>query len=286
MVHHFKYILRMTTNHKPSIAIIGAGWLGKPLALQLLAQHYPLTVSCSSVEKRDGLRDNGIPAVQAILAEQPQGDWHTLLSGKDIAICLLPPSRGNHTDTEFAQQIRLLLKLLEQYQVPKLIFISSTSIYHKTNQALAETAPLNPSSSVYQAEQEIAANQAITSTIVRFSGLISHDRNPTTTLSRKSSQGHIFTAGLSPVNLLHRNDCIGIIAQIIVQNCWGEVFNACCDCHPSRQQFYQLNAQQLGIAEPQFSSENSQPGCIIDNAKLTQRLNYHFRHNSITDLTA
>ncbi len=275
----------MTASNKPSIAIIGAGWLGKPLALQLLAQHYPLTVSCSRVEKRDSLRDDGIPAVQATLAEQPQGDWHTLLGDKDIAICLLPPSCGNHVDTEFSQQVKLLLNLLELYQVPKLLFISSTGIYQKTNQALAENAPLNPNSSVYQAEQVIAANQAITSTVVRFSGLISHDRNPTRTLSKKSSQGHIFAAGLSPVNLIHRNDCIGIIAQIIAQECWGEVFNACCDCHPSRQQFYQLNAQQLGITEPQFSPDNSQPACIIDNAKLIQRLNYHFRHNSITDLT-
>jgi nucleoside-diphosphate-sugar epimerase len=276
----------MTANNKPRIAIIGAGWLGKPLAARLLALHYPLTVSCSGVEKRDSLRESGIPAVQAILAEEPQGDWHTLLSGKDIAICLLPPNRGNHAETAFAQQIKQLLNLLEQHQVPKLIFISSTSIYHKTNQQLSETAPLDPHSSVYLAEQVIAANQTITSTVLRFSGLISHDRNPTTTLSKKSSQGHIVTAGLSPVNLIHRNDCIGIIEQIIVQECWGEVFNACCDCHPSRQQFYQLNAQQLEIAEPQFSPDDSQPACIIDNAKLTQRLNYHFRHNSITDLTA
>ncbi|MFT5881341.1 MAG: nucleoside-diphosphate-sugar epimerase [Moritella sp.] len=282
----------MTANNKPRIAIIGAGWLGKPLALRLLAQHYPLTVSCCGADKRGSLHESGIPAVQATLTGnsqddsqgKSQSDWQGLLSDKDIAICLLPPNRGNHAETAFVQQIKQLLNLLEQYQVAKLIFISSTGIYHKTNQLISETAPLNPHSSVYLAEQVIAANQAITSTVLRFSGLISHDRNPTTTLSKKSLNDHIFIAGLSPINLIHRNDCIGIIEQIIVQACWGEVFNACCDCHPTRQQFYQLNAQQLAIAEPQFSPDDSQPACIIDNAKLTQRLNYHFQHNTTADL--
>ncbi|MBL1416925.1 MAG: NAD(P)H-binding protein [Moritella sp.] len=274
----------MSTNKQPKIAIIGAGWLGKPLARQLLSQDYPLTVSCSHTEKAASLVAQGIPAVSATLSDEPQGDWASLLSNKDIAICLLPASRGNHASAPLAVQIALLLALLKKYQVGKFIFISSTSIYHKTDQALTETSPLNSSSTVYAAEQLIQQQQDIDCTIIRFSGLISADRNPTRSLSKKSSDGHIFDAGESPINLIHQQDAVGVIEQVIKQQCWGEIFNACCDHHASRQDFYQQAAKQLGITMPSFTAKNSKPHCIIANEKLKQRLNYQFSHQSATDL--
>ncbi|EDM66505.1 dTDP-glucose 4,6-dehydratase [Moritella sp. PE36] len=274
----------MSTNKQPKIAIIGAGWLGKPLARQLLSQDYPLTVSCSHTEKAASLVAQGIPAVSATLSDEPQGDWASLLSNKDIAICLLPASRGNHASAPLAVQIALLLALLKKYQVDKFIFISSTSIYHKTDQALTETSPLNSSSTVYAAEQLIQQQQDIDCTIIRFAGLISADRNPTRSLSKKSSDGHIFDAGESPINLIHQQDAVGVIEQVIKQQCWGEIFNACCDHHASRQDFYQQAAKQLGITMPSFTAKNSKPHCIIANEKLKQRLNYQFSHQSATDL--
>jgi len=274
----------MSTNKQPKIAIIGAGWLGKPLARQLLAQDYPLTVSCSRTEKAASLVAQGIPAVSATLADEPQGDWADLLTNKDIAICLLPASRGNHASAPLAVQTAQLLTLLNKYQVGKLIFASTTSVYQKTDQALTETSPLNSNSTVYAAEQLIQQQQDIDFTIIRFAGLISADRNPTRSLSKKSSNGHTFDAGESPVNLIHQHDAVGVIQQVIKQQCWGEVFNACCDQHASRQAFYQQGAKQLGITIPSFTAENSKPHCIIANDKLKQQLGYQFTHQSATDL--
>ncbi|WP_392340010.1 NAD(P)H-binding protein [Moritella marina] len=274
----------MSKDTLPKIAIIGAGWLGKPLAQQLLSQDYPLTVSCSHIDKAASLTIAGVPAVSATLSEEPQGDWQGLLANKDIAICLLPASRGNHANSPLAVQIKQLLLMLKQYNVGKFIFVSSTSIYQKTNNALAETAPLNPSSTVYAAEQLIQQQQDVEYTIIRFAGLISEDRNPTRSLSKKSTSGHIFDAGKSPVNLIHQNDAIGVIQQVIKQQCWGQIFNACSDLHDSREAFYQQGAIQLGITIPTFTAENSKPDCIIANDKLKQQLNYQFKHNSATDL--
>lgn len=274
----------MSTDTLPKVAIIGAGWLGKPLAQQLLLQGYPLTVSCSHADKAANLAKAGIPAVSATLSAEPQGDWQGLLANKDIAICLLPASRGNHANSPLAVQIEQLLLMLKQYHVGKFIFVSSTSIYQKTNNALAETAPLNPNSTVYAAEQLIQQQQDIDHTIIRFAGLISEDRNPTRTLAAKSANGHIFDAGLSPVNLIHQNDAVGVIQQLLNQQIWGEIFNACCDLHDSRQAFYQQSAQQLGMTIPIFTTDNSKPNCIIANGKLKQQLNYQFLHNSATDL--
>ncbi|PKH05768.1 NAD(P)H-binding protein [Moritella sp. Urea-trap-13] len=274
----------MSTNKLPSIAIIGAGWLGKPLARALRAQDYPLTVSCSHADKTANLVAQGIPAVSATLTSEPQGDWQSLLANKDIAVCLLPASRGNHADSPLAEQITQLLLMLKQYHVGKFIFVSSTSIYQKTNNTLTETSTLNPSSTVYAAEQLIQQQQDIDYTIIRFAGLISEDRNPTRSLSKKSADGHIFDAGASPVNLIHQSDAIGVIQAVIKQQCWGQIFNACCDQHASRQAFYQQGAKQLGITVPRFTSDNSKPDCIIANDKLKALLSYQFKHQSATDL--
>lgn len=274
----------MNTAILPRIAIIGAGWLGKPLARELLAQDYLITVSCSHKQKSDCLTTQGVPAIAATLSDSPLGDWHSLLSNKDIAICLLPAGHGNHVDTPLAVQIQQLLQLLKQYDVNKLIFISSTSIYQKIDGAVTETTTLNPNSMLYAAESLIQQQTDIDYSIIRFAGLINADRNPARSLSKKSSNGHIFDAGDSPVNLIHQRDAISVIQQVIEQQCWGTIFNACCDFHPSRQVFYQQVAQQLGIVIPTFTGDNSKPHCIISNDKLKRQLNYQFKYQSATDL--
>ena len=271
---------------KPKLAIIGGGWLGKPLALHLQGQQYPLTVSCSRAQSAAQLSQLGLDAVAATLSTQAQGDWQQLLQDKDIAICLLPPRRGNHSDSSLTQQLTVLLAQLNRYQVTKLILISSTGIYQKNNQPLTESSPLDPHSSMWPVEQLLRSQADIEYTILRCAGLISQDRNPTTSLARKAAQGYIFSAGKSPINLLHRDDAIAIIEQVIRQQCWGETLNACADCHPSRSEFYQYQAQQLGLLVPQFTTEASQPQCYVDNSHLKQCLNYRFQRNCASELTA
>lgn len=271
-------------NH--NIAIIGAGWLGQPLASHFSNQGYNVTASSTKIDKSQQLQAQGIHSVVASLAQQAEGDWQSLLSGKDAAICLLPPNHGNHTNTVgYEQQINLLVEQLKKFAVRKLIFISSTSVYQKTDNLLNEDSPLNPSASVYAAEQIALTANNIETTVIRFSGLINADRNPTRTLSRRSSEGHVYNAALTPVNLIHQRDCIAIIEQVLLQDCWGQVFNACSDVHLSRQEFYQRSAAILTIPMPQFSELDSQANCIISNTKLKHELGYTFQYNDIEQLT-
>lgn len=271
--------------HNNKIAIIGAGWLGQPLALSLQQQQYDVTVSCTQAAKAQQLSSLGIHAVNAILTDKAEGDWQTLLQGKEVAICLLPPNHGNHGNSSYALQVSLLLQQLTHYNVNKLVFVSSTSVYRKDNALITEESVLNPTASVYEAEQVVLAAAQINTTVVRFAGLISQDRNPTRTLSRRSSDGHCYNAAQTPVNLIHQQDCIAVIEQILAQDCWGEVFNACCDEHASRQAFYQQSAAILAIPTPMFNDADSKPHCLISNAKLKQRLAYEFSHNCIEQLT-
>jgi hypothetical protein len=79
----------------------------------------------------------------------------------------------------------------------------------------------------------------------------------------------------APVNLIHRDDCIEIISEIVRQQTWGETFNACCPRHPMKSEFYRKAAQIAGFPAPVFSEEIGAHK-IVDSGKLIDRLKYRF----------
>ncbi len=77
------------------------------------------------------------------------------------------------------------------------------------------------------------------------------------------------------MNMIHRKDCINIIYQVIAQNVWNEIFNACTDLHPSKREFYTAAAQKLNLPSPGFIDTNDAYK-IVNSEKLKQRLGYEF----------
>lgn len=78
--------------------------------------------------------------------------------------------------------------------------------------------------------------------------MIGSDRKPGRFFSGKKQLKN----GDAPVNLIHRDDCIGIIQHVIENEIWGEVINACCPIHPTRKDFYKIAAKKDGFALPEF----------------------------------
>ena len=70
-----------------------------------------------------------------------------------------------------------------------------------------------------------------------------------------------------------------IILEIVRQGIWGEIFNACADQHPSRQELYTLAAKRMDLPSPIFAAEDGPgPYKIVSNQKICQRLNYQFKY--------
>lgn len=80
------------------------------------------------------------------------------------------------------------------------------------------------------------------------------------------------------MNLIHRDDCIGIINQIVQQEAWGEVFDCCADTHPTKREFYTEAAKAMGAPVPEFESSAAQFSRIISNEKVKRILDYEFLH--------
>jgi len=123
-----------------------------------------------------------------------------------------------------------------------------------------------------QAEQLLQSNPNFKTTIVRFGGLIGEDRHPIRSLSRRENLENPD----APINLIHQQDCIGIILKIIEQNSWNETYNAVTPFHPTREVYYTQKAIDLGLDLPKFNLSNPSVGKTILSDNLETVLKYEF----------
>ena len=170
---------------------------------------------------------------------------------------------------------RSLLQEIEHSEIEKVLFVSSTSVYRSKSKTLFESdgeeSSTNP---LLRIENLFRSNSNINTTIVRFGGLIGYTRNPVSFFGKDKPVQNPD----SNVNLIHRDDCIGIINQIVQQEAWGEVFDCCADTHPTKREFYTEAAKAMGAPVPEFESSAAQFSRIISNEKVKRLLDYEFLH--------
>jgi len=158
------------------------------------------------------------------------------------------------------------------------LFVSSTSVYPDVNRDVFEYEDLKPEKGSGQAlkiaEDLFREQTGFVTTIVRFGGLVGYDRLPGRFLASKKD----VTNGNAPVNIIHRDDCIQIIDQIIKQNVWGETFNACADEHPLRKAYYTAAAIKAVLEPPVFLSSGEVFYKIVNSGKVKKQLNYKFKY--------
>lgn len=263
------------------ISIIGCGWLGLPLGEKMIKSHYQVKGSTTSPDKTELLKNTGIePYVISISEEGIEGPIQEFLKGSQTLIINIPPRLRKHPDTNFVAQMDLLGRAIEQSDVRKVLFISSTSVYKEAAEIpiITEKSSLNGESPAAQqliaAEQIFQNNTHFKTTILRFGGLIGPDRHPAKFLSGKKD----IKNPEAPINLIHQKDCIAIIKAIIKNQHWNMTFNAVAPRHPSKKKYYTslCKAEQLPL--PQFDYDTPSIGKIVSSEKVEQLLNYKFQH--------
>lgn len=263
---------------KPSIAILGCGWLGLPLAKSLIQLGYSINGSTTSTAKLSLLQENNIaPFLIHCTETQVEGDWKTFLSGKDILIIDIPPKlRGEHREN-FVAKIQTLISCIIKTDVTKVIFISSTSVYPDTNSEITEETFSEPDTEngrqLLEAETLLRNTSNFKTTIIRFGGLIGSDRNPVKYLAGKEN----IENPDSPINFIHQTDCIGIITAVIEKETGNETFNAVTPFHPTRENYYTRKAIEAGLPLPHFNHQNPSSKKIICSDKLQRVLEYKFQ---------
>lgn len=263
-----------------TISILGCGWLGTALGKRLLSKGKAVKGSVASAESYNQLEITGIQTYHIkVEPEEVFIDYKNFFN-TDVLIISLPP-RGDDVKENFPKQINQVVKLLNETKIGRIIFISSTSVYQSWNGIVREGDEGYPNKAngkaLLLAEKILMGLGNVQTTVLRLGGLIGYDRNPGRFLQKKKD-----VAADSPVNLIHRDDAVEIILQLIEKDIWGEVLNACSPQHPTKREFYTKAAKISNLPAPNFSNvpENYK---IVNSDKLVALLGYTFKYISPMD---
>jgi nucleoside-diphosphate-sugar epimerase len=259
------------------ISILGCGWLGLPLAKALLENDFSVKGSTTSNEKISVLENSGIqPYLIALSENKTVGNLNDFLKNSKILIIDVPPKLRGSEKENFVLKIKNVIPFIEKSSVENVLFISSTSVYGEDNLVVTEETELNPDTEsgrqLVQAEQLLQSNSNFKTTILRFGGLIGEDRHPIKFLAGRTN----IENPNAPINLIHQDDCIGIIMEILTSNSWTETFNAATPFHPSRKEYYTKKAIDLDLVAPEFINETSFLGKTVSSSKIETVLGYQF----------
>jgi nucleoside-diphosphate-sugar epimerase len=233
------------------ISIVGAGWLGLPLAQYLAKDNsvYASKTTEAGLTSLDSSTITGfvadLSASNSIFEEQLQQQNPQTVFG-----CFPPGFRSGSTDQYISHWQRLVAACLKA-NVEKLIMISTTGVYPERPDIMAENDAsfrLSSESSfseknriLLQAEQ-VVIDSGINYVIIRCGGLFGPNRHPARFASRLKA-----ISQSAPANMLHLHDAIDIcaFAHSQLDRC---VINAVSPNRPNKMDFYRAALAQVGKA--------------------------------------
>lgn len=234
------------------VAIVGLGWVGMPLALSLLGRGYRVVGSKTTPDGVEAARMSGIecyPLVMTPELECEQDDLEQLLDA-DALVITLPASRRPEEGERYLHAVQLLVDSALAHNVPRIIFLSSTSVYGDAVGTVNERSELQPTTSAGRTLAELETwlhdlpNTSVD--ILRLAGLVGAGRNPGRFLAGKTG----VIGASSGVNLVHQDDVIAAIQMLLKLPQGGHVYNLCAPIHPTKAEFYPPLARSLGLEPP------------------------------------
>ena len=238
---------------------------------------YKVKGSVTDINKAHTMTNKGVNAFPLVISESGVGGAiDTLLSDTDVLFIMIPPGLRRNTGANYALKMAHFLHEIEKSNIEKVVLISSTAVYDDSQGIVTEKSQpkptLNAGKQLLEVEQLFFNSAAFKTTIVRFGGLFGGSRNPVRFLAGRKGLNN----GNAPVNLIHRNDCIGILMQILKQDAFGHIFNAVIPEHPDKQTYYSEQAALLGLEAPEYTINEKEEFKQIDSVHLKEVLDYHF----------
>lgn len=274
--------LASATASPATVAVLGCGWLGLPLAKHLLAQGHRVLGTTTSPEQ--------IPLLTAIGVEpellQLGNDFSAadearltkLLSQASTLVLNVPPRAA--VAGGYPQLLRPVHRAVVAARMQAVLFVSTTGVYADEPRLMRETDAISTrdaASDVLRTEGHFVPRYGQwQSTVVRLGGLIGPGRAPGRFLAGR----HNLPQGNAPTNLLHLTDAVGVLSTIIGQDIWGHTLNVCAQMHPLRREFYPAAATYLGLTPPTFQPDGG-TGKTIDSSRLRGLVPYQFRYDDV-----
>lgn len=268
------------------ISIVGLGWLGLPLAEFLLGKGYSVVGTKTSKTVVENWTRKNISVFHLdLVPELTCSNMEEVFTADWMIINIPPDAKMPAVEEFYFLQMSNLLSELDSAAVKKVLFISSTGVFNKSQGVVSEDAEPQPETAtgraLRSAEILFSGNANFASSILRLGGLVGEDRKPGNFLAGKKD----LPGGDRPVNLVHRRDVIGLIEKIIRKDLTGHIFHAVSAEHPVKRYFYTRAAEKNGLEPPQFLAEKRDETGVLVQSDFTRKLTrYEFVYDNPLDM--
>lgn len=260
-----------------TISILGCGWLGAPLARNLLAEGYKVKGSTRQAEKKIIMKDVGIKPYLLTLNPKLSKLYPDDFFQTDLLIIAIPPFSPGKEEHFHSSQIQAVATEIEKHSIHKCIYLNSIDIYPDADTALREedlpdTDEFHSLPDMRRSELILQNISGLDLTILRCGELFGYNRIP----GKSSLENRNSEKINSSVNFIHRDDVIGVVLKILSQDYWNKTLNVVAPMHPTWQDVYLKNAKEFGFEIPAIQQKNAENHQIISSEKLQNDLQYQF----------
>ncbi len=259
-----------------NISILGCGWLGLPLGAELVRQGHTVRGSVTRAVGMRALEEVGMRPHRLELTPTLEGDTEGFF-GADTLVITLPPKRSEAgVRARYPAQIAAILERTSPDT--HLVFTGSSSVYPELNRIVTENdAGSRNDPNISESGRAILAAETLLrergATILRLAGLYGYDRQPGRRLA-----GRRLSGGGVPVNLVHRDDVLRVLLEVIQKNIRDITLNVCADLHPTRREVYRRQAERYGFTPPLFGEPEEKPFKRVSSERLKEVLGFSFRY--------
>lgn len=246
---------------RKKVFILGWGWLGRAFGHALL--HHGHQVLASS-RKRSSSFD---PLIKWDLTNSPIPRAIKDFAPEVVIICIPPPKEDADSTLSACQEL-LALPSLQQG-----IYTSSTGVYSPSSSLIDESSALDEESpkAIFMSKMEQEILNTKRGVALRLSGLAGAGRHPGFFLSGKLEVKN----GHQQVNLIHLQDCLGILELVMQKPEIKGVFNCKSNFSPLKNEFYAKFCHDRGLPEVSFTKSDAL-GKRISNEKLKNVYKYDY----------
>jgi len=272
------------------VLIIGCGYVGLPLGVQLLRQGHAVSGLRRSAAGAASLKNAGLQPLTADITRP--GDLAQLPLPYDWIVNTISSGKGGAREYRevYFEGTRNLLQWLASAPPQKFIHTGSTSVYGQTDASqVQETSPAQPATPtgriLLAAEQlllDSVREKQFPAVLLRVAGIYGPGRGHHL-LQYLKNEAKISGRGERCLNMIHRDDVVGAIITVLQSGRPGEIYNLVDDEPVPQIHFFRWLSETLGRPMPPFVPESAAapakrglPNKKVLNRKLKMELGYSF----------
>jgi nucleoside-diphosphate-sugar epimerase len=274
------------------VLIVGCGYVGLAVGSELVKQGHEVVGLRRNAEESADLVRAGINPLTGDITKP--ADFLAIPGVFDWVVNTVSSDKGGLEEYRavYLQGTKNIIDWLGGTPLKKYVAVSSTSVYGQTDGSLvkesSQTEPASETSQILvQTERlllESFQKEKFPAVILRAAGIYGPGRGHLF-LQYLKNKARISGKGDRLINMIHRDDLVGIILAVLKSGRPGEIYNAVDDEPVPQIHFFRWLSETLGKNMPPFATEDENAqrkrGLTqkrVSNRKVKMELGYQFKY--------